>query len=621
MKKEELFLVLVLVLLSSVSVVSAGTDEIHNDWHKYRDTFQIGDDVYRLRLLESDLDQLRVDFNNVTVLVPIDSCQDYNEYDFCYDEYSYDVDEVDISDLGVVMPGVSFRVLKSYSESLSSYLNLNHYYEYTSDIGVKNTVYVKFENTGTAWANPIKYEVTLPDTVELVSKRSFTQIGNKLEMITSLPPDGVVEYDFSVKSNSTGTHTFNYVISSTDEVNGEQNSTGSFEMDSPEIYGYEYTNWLYPESVGLYDDSEIGITLTNTLDKDSITIKKLVLNAPPSLSLVPSVGTLYFAKFGQYKGAIDTIDPGKTKDFKLKIRPFYTGTYNLTGEIEFEVLNKTYSDNFSKILSVTEGGIQSNLWLSKYDVISGSELFLYFTLENYNDDLIYTDFDIAIDGGFFTEHTNLSALNNNQKVQLIVKELTVPMLEADKEYNVTAKIEYKNPAGQFRTLTNQVTLYVSGTGSVLTLRQEANKENVNRGEEIIVETYVGNLKDDYFGGISVYDELPKNIEVQVGQASNQIGLQGKEEKRAYLYKIRVPEDYADNKIEIKSTVKLPDYDYEINSTKTIYVNDAQPQEQPQEEQNLDVNIEDTGPEVKESLWTKITKGIGDFFTRLFSRNN
>jgi len=392
-------------------------------------------------------------------------------------------------------------------------------------------------------------------------------------------------------------------------------------MDSPEIYGYEYTNWLYPESVGLYDDSEIGITLTNTLDKDSITIKKLVLNAPPSLSLVPSVGTLYFAKFGQYKGAIDTIDPGKTKDFKLKIRPFYTGTYNLTGEIEFEVLNKTYSDNFSKILSVTEGGIQSNLWLSKYDVISGSELFLYFTLENYNDDLIYTDFDIAIDGGFFTEHTNLSALNNNQKVQLIVKELTVPMLEADKEYNVTAKIEYKNPAGQFRTLTNQVTLYVSGTGSLLTLRQEANKENVNRGEEIIVETYVGNLKDDYFGGISVYDELPKNIEVQVGQASNQIGLQGKEEKRAYLYKIRVPEDYADNKIEIKSTVKLPDYDYEINSTKTIYVNDAQPQEQPQEEQNLDVNIEDTGPEVKESLWTKITKGIGDFFTRLFSRNN
>jgi len=621
MKKEGLFLVLVLVLLSSVNIVSAGTDEIHNEWHKYRDTFQIGDDVYRLRLLESDLDQLRVDFNNITVLVPLDSCQEYDEYEFCYDEYSYDVNEVDISDLGVVMPGVSFRVLKAYAESLTSYLNLNHYYEYTSNIGVKNTVYVKFENTGTAWANPIKYEVTLPDTVELVSKRSFTQIGNKLQMITSLPPGGVIEYDFSVKSNSTGKHTFNYFISAVDETNGEQNSTGSFEMDSPEIYGYEYTNWLYPESIGLYDNAEVGISMTNTLEEENIIIKKLVLNAPPSLSLISSVGTLYFARFGQYKSAIDAVEPGDTKDFKLKIKPFYTGIYNITGEIEFEVQNKTYYDNFSKILSVSEGGIQSNLWLSKYDVVSGSQLFVYFTLENYNDDLIYTDFDIDLNGGFFSEHTNLSALNNNQKVQLMMKELTVPMTEEDIEYNITAKTEYKNPAGQFRTLTNQVTLKISGTGTLLTVRQEANKENVNRGEEIILETYVGNLKDDYFEGISVYDELPQNIEVQVGQASNQIGVQGKEEKRAYLYKIRVPENYADNKIEIKTTVKLPTYDYEITSTKTIYVNDAQPQEQQQEEQNLDVNIDDTGPEVKESLWTKITKGIGDFFTRLFSRNN
>lgn len=620
MKKEALIILLILFSLTAISSVSAGTDEIYNGWHRYRDTFQVGDDVYRLRLLETDLNQLRVDFNNYTVLLPIDSCQPYNEYEFCYDEYSYDANEVDISELGVVMPGVHFRVLKKYAESISSYLNLNHYYESTVYKDTKDTVYVKLENTGTDWANPIKYEVTVPEGVEITSKRQFTQIGNKLSIVTSLSAGESIQYEFTVKPTTTGKHTFNYLLSATDESNGEQNSTGSFDMESP--ISYEYSSWLTPESVGLYQDAEIGVWIKNDDPVSDLTIHKVEIKGSPTISTIPTTKTtLYQTKFGEYKGNVEKLGPGEEANFKIKLTPYYTGTYPFDVNVEFELLNSTFYENVTKNLSVTEGGIQSNLWLSKYDVISGSQLFLYFTLENFNDNLIYTDFDIKLDGGFFSEHTNLSALNNNQKVQLMVKELTVPITEQDTDYNVTADIEYKNPAGQLRTLNNQVTLHVSGTGTLLTMRQEANKETVNRGEEVIIENYVGNLKDDYFGDVNVVDQLPQGISIQVGQASNKLGLQGKQEKRAYLYKIRIPDDYDKDKIEIKSTATIPEYNYQITSTKTIYISDPQPQPQEEQNQDLNVTIEDTGPEEKESIWTKVFKGIGEFFTKLFSRND
>ncbi len=619
MKKEVMLLVVILLLLP---VAYAETTVLHEGWYKYRDTFQIGEDVYRTRLLETNLNQLRLDVNNFTVLIQIGSCAEYESYEFCYEEYSYEVNEVDISDTGQLVPGVKLKI-QEYSiteeqQSFASNVNININYPTNLQVGQVYEITIDMQNSGNTEAGSIYYEIYFPSNLEITYMGGgMLRAGNKFMISTALIEEQQKSFSFKFKTSSLETlnFTYNYLIRGANE---NKSDSGSFQITLPDPYAY--STWFTAESVEVLQTSELGIYLRNDDPYESLKIKNITIQASPTLYFEPTM-TLYRSKYGEYKGNVYELGPGEETEFKIKIKPLYTGTYTIRAEVLFEIQNKTFYDNITKTLSASLGGMQADLSLESYDVVSGSDVFLYYSITNTNPNFVFRNLDIKIDGGFFQEEKTIEAINRGEKIDLLIKQIKTPIVEADKEYNITARLFYKDAADVISTLINLVTLKVTGTGSLLSLRQEINKETVEIGEEIIVEVFVGNLKDNSFNAISVEDTTSQPVQLVVGETSASVNLKGKEEKKSYLYKILIPENYTQNTLEITSTAKMNQYGYEVKQSKTINVIAPPPQEEnAQQQENQDQQENNYEEEKKESTWTKIIRGIGDFFTRLFSRN-
>ncbi|MGV8169525.1 MAG: hypothetical protein ACP5N3_05715 [Candidatus Nanoarchaeia archaeon] len=613
--------IIILVLVMLIPFVSAEVEqkEVHNAWHKYDDTFTIDGRVFALRLSDADNELLRVKIDDDSVLfINLGLCKRYDVYEVCYLEK--DLEASTATYIGVsVIPGIKVKVLKDVVPELD--LTVSHTVSPLVIEG-EGTVEVVFKNTKDTKIDSFSYELTLPVGVEVTDRNNFGGTGRKLTY-----SDGPFEagreskqkFEFHVKSN--GTFRANHSMSF-EGVEQQKNKTGTVDFVVPLPYTVAMS--LTPATSEIMEQSKLLITVKNIGNEDLI-VEGVFANASLPITVV-KFKELSVYGYKQYAlPKQDVIKPGNTSEYFINFIVYDTGTYSLNGRVNLEYEGYNFYNTYNYSVTYSANGIAPSVMTNKDEVLAGEEIEVVFFISNTDDDLHFTDMGIVMDGGFFNETLGLDKLGPGGAKELMRKRYTAPLVETDTSYKINAEIQYLTSAKERKYINSSKTIKVTGRGSLVSVDQRVSATEIIRGQEVVVETFVKNLKEEPFE-VSAYDVIPSGAEVIGGSTSASMTLRGKQEEKFYSYKLLIPPNSTMSEINLLSNASVPDRIYEKTDSSKVKITEnlsAPPVVVTTTPVTPEVNTSDivvtpTEGEKKESGFKKFFKSIDKFFKNLFS---
>lgn len=618
MSKAFLFVVLFLLLFASVSVADK---KVHDDWHGYRDTFTKDGVLYKIALNLNNYNSLRFDADDFSSLIHLESCVENGPFTYCYNNYSFDLGKgADIVGPDLV-PGVHILIFEDEHKdeavvrekiSVPGSSRINEEHEYA----------VELHNEGNVWANPLRFDVVLPEGLRVTSRGQFDEAVNGLRVVTSMHSDQKRNYLFRFQPIAYGDHVIQYTLYY--EFDGEtRTKSGSHTVRVAEPYRVSVS--LSPKSIEVFGRADLNVRIDNLESSADLVVKRLEVRGPAQADYT-ALRNLRASWPGVFVSTVNSIST--SSDFRFRVSPRITGDHKVEGVIVLESHGQEFQKEFSESFKASASGLVINAYFDKTTVRAGSNLRFIYDLNNNNPNLFFNNFDVRIVSDLFNETLSLDELRPMQLEQLLRKDLVAPVVEEDKVYPVSITTNYMTDAGERLSFTENKEIRVTGAGSLLSLQRSVNPSSVEPGDEILVEVRVINPTDDYLHSISVYDEFPEGLERVSGPVDFRGSLGGREEKNAYFYKLRVPEDYRYESIKITTFASIDGLGFSMEESTGLSVTNIEDPLPVEEDEDDVVEPPVTGgtpseppqePARQEHFFVRLVNGIGNFFSSLFTR--
>jgi len=630
MKKAYLIVLIFLILIAQGALVNA--KQIHKDWHVYNDIFTIDGKAYELVAKPGNTDVILFKTEGFSTILDEGTCDDNGDYRYCYLNYSFEYDKkaAFTESGGVLMPGIQVSIDKDDSDStLSSVLSVTQTYTTSIMVGKDDKFLVKLKNTGDLFLQSLKYEIEIPEGIEITDLKQFTQVGKKIYINTALTKGAEKEYEFRYKTVKTGVYNFERSYEYDDTLNVKQNSASlKLTIKSP----LEFSGKIAPSSADIQEYVILSAKVKNLHDDYSMDIERMLIKGPASsVEYMPSKNVELY-RVGEFIGKIDNLDPLEEKDFELKIIPKQTGKQNFTGEITVKINGDEYKSTFNASVTIKAEGIVADFYTNKKDVLAGGETSLIYALGNDNQELNFKNLTVVIKSDFFNDSFTVDSVQaNSAKNTVYSKKISVPLIPTDEKFDVIANTTYYTETGEKKNFEKKLTLSVTGAGEILRLTQTVTKPStINPGDEVTVKVDIENLKDESFQGVRLLEDFSRGGVVSFGDSFITLSLSPQEKKQAYLYKLKIPDQYFLTTFNITSTVVISNLGYTKSKLTTLKIN-ATPLDQmagnnPSDSKDLtkktEPKIEKTNSyedsqEKEPNFMVKMIRSIENFFNSLF----
>jgi hypothetical protein len=225
---------------------------------------------------------------------------------------------------------------------------------------------------------------------------------------------------------------------------------------------------------------------------------------------------------------------------------------------------------FNESTSYSADGMVPSITTTKDEILSGEDLEIVYYVTNTASGLYFSDITMIVEGGFFNESLVLGKLNANSEKELLRKRYRVPFVDEDIIYEINVTLDYLTSTREKKQINLTKNLRVTSNGTIITINQMPSVQEVYTGQEMYVDVNVNNMKEETFNLI-VSDVLPATVEFIGGLTSRNFELEGGKSDIAYSYKIRIPENYKGDYLNITSTVSIPAFAYTKSDSNIINV--------------------------------------------------
>ena len=618
-KRLMLFLCLIIGLFFVINfvVVYGSTTEtkIYDQWHHSGDYFEIGEDLYHIRLYPDDFSKILLQKNTDGYTINEGRCKEELRYKYCFAEASNDSDKKSMNYYGVIEPGIKIIIYELPDNT--PHISISRTASKTSmELNEETTVVVNISNDGRQTAQNLSYEEFIPVDFKIV-KSDMIRIGNILQFNTVIGANSYRTCYFTIKPLTYTKHSFQgnatYIFEGV-----EYNVTSSVtKIEAPKPY--TLTESLSPTSTNIDTLASYKITIKNTEKDDTLRIDNLYFKVARDLKIYFSFGMSKISPTEYtYSGEIG---PEETEIFEIRAKGFHTGAYELTGSLDAFINDHYFNDTFGKNLTLEVDKINAKISPNFETLRAGEPVKIRVYMDNNDDDNSYYAINATMTSELFSENIFLEKMRPSEEKQVFVKDYNTPLFSTQKDIPITLNGTFISQSGERFNFSTQRTISLTPANQSFELTQNVAKKEVIKGENATVSVFVKNLKDDPEFNIIVQDTIPVELDVFQGKTDATIDLLGKENEQAYIYKFQVPEDYPSSIITIHTRMEAQSNNYIEEKTTTITVLDVPEDTDDQQSNDQDQNqTQDTDTSDKDKgagFFSKFINELKKFFDDLF----
>ena len=560
---------ILLALLFLIPLATAAEEEVHDDWHPYHDFFTIGDDYYEV----INDHQLRSDGVRVSTMIKHNQdsyiisgeadledeesvyklqkplCKATDDYRFCIVNISYDPDNEARSDENGQFRYGTLLTIDEFSPD-SAELEIDHSISSEGALNLNDDakVTVKVTNEGVVKAENIRLNQTVGDGLSLKDYDDFDhRIGGRLTAaIPVLYPDESKSYQFKVTAE--------------DYVNKTTTTTSASYQDPDPATAEATTNidvvWPFKAEFKLSpDETKIGqpVTVTYKVTNRERVPAEATITLNPDADLEPSAMENLDEK-GYLLVHTQEVQPGETISTRAELSTRYTGDYDVKAQAKMEVNDHSFTHEDEKSFTVKTDTITPKISLSKDKMRSGEPITIGLYLYNEDKQLPFVNIDGWFGAGFFNDTYRIEALRAGGSDNPVFKTYRPPKVENQTNHVVQASGTFTTQAGEEKEFYTQKELIIIPKNQSIILLHDADKEEVERGDNLTVAVTTENIADSGSSHVTVYDEYPEGLEKIFGNSEADAYIYGGEAKEMYVYQLHIPSHYPEDTITLKGTL-------------------------------------------------------------------
>ncbi len=512
MKKNLVQLIMVILLLVPLT-------QGFNDWLRYEDEFEHNNIEVRTLVQSQDLENLRLIVGGEPTTVKLGSCRTLGMYEYCYKNYSYDHQKIDVDGHGRLVPAVRVRV-KKVPDPFSTEPDLKISTSYNKEVNLfeKEKVEIVIKNDGNGWVDGLDIRVEVPSYLKAETS-DFSKGVNTISVGgLYIPPESerILSFHYTPVRYEDIRLPYTYTF--------EEEKSGNIDIEVKKPYQVKLD--LSPSNTRPNQESTAVVTVRNDF-YENIVLEDFSFRASTGLrvvdhNLVPVHSRHYTVE--------DFLRPGEERDFYMVVEPENIGTYNVRNSFSVVINGYEFNEFFMKELDVSASGVTFETSVDKKDVKPGSNVTLVVEVTNHNEhedfyNLEYEVMPFGLGGDInwlrpgtsFVEYINLSLSES-----VVIK----PVLE----YWFFSRKEVIENVHNITVIPNYLSHSI-----------EFNQSSVRRGEEVSVKVFVENLVDNNL--TSYYAEDLFFVDKVNGSNQRFFDLKPKEVKELYSYVLKVPEDF------------------------------------------------------------------------------
>lgn len=553
---------LLLLCIIAANNVSATSDvTVFNGWVAYNGDITYKDTTYSIVASNVHLDdetqgKVLIKKNADRFVILFGQCVSDTLYTYCFENRSFDREEVDIDNQGNLQPALKLKLIES---SLATKVEKTKTFSKAAlNVDDKVEVTLTITNTGD----------------NIISNAKITEIvPNNFKIIKSTHPfyENTAEVNFNVYPGNTWSMTYTIEAISAQDVTYETAfSYESIEGKKEETFGekkltfnvdHKFTANKLQKSYTRLDKDSLSLTLEN---KDTVDITLDTIEVTVSdPSMVSSLKKIFQKSFFSYANNNPiVVKPGESQVVKIDLAFNYVKNYTIEYEAKVHVRDQIHEYNDSIEIEVPLNGISCEFDIPN-TVNASSKVPYTISISNSNQEAFY-----EIEGNYeiANEKSTYELKNINRDASVIVKrgEVVIPFSLEEKKIILSQKAQYRTVDNQYFLCENSQEITIIPATHIIKLDAEFTKKRTQRNSTEILVVELTNL----------LLEPIKNIEVTFTSDENSAtGFILPELMDTYTKEIEVSlnEYLPDKSTSITTNINVPSYTYVDSVSSSIEI--------------------------------------------------
>ena len=596
--RKEVLLIFLIILATPVFGKEIYSGTVDEDTYFTTDGLNLSARYYE----STDKISLHLAHKDQYILIDLLSCGDDGDISYCFDDVETEDREVNISG-GLFLKEVNRITLSVYKRMPEITLDMESE-ETDLQLNDRTEATITLENVGDKDATDVRFEMTLPDEIELQST-TMTRLGDKLIWTPRIKKGDMEKATLVFKTNQFSDISLDGVVKYSTGMGTETDEDSlDFTVRTP----FNISVNLSDSLVEVNERVDLILKITNTDTSESLTINDLKVSFPRDIDIkgIP-------AGFTVQKNVVTkslSVSPGRTEELSFRFQSKKKGDYAIKSEGEFIIRGNTFKESSTSQVGIGTSGLFPLINLSSdavkgYDTINGKIWIL-----NRGDDNITTGIKVKSDT-FPEEDIEERKYLPGEKKLVYDRTITAPSSEVERQGYLGAEGSYTDERGRAFSFDQEAGFTILPEEKLFKVTQEAQADATG----VDVKVFLENLKDNSFSSVEIFDLLPKGFQVE-GSQTSVTSLNRAERKKVLEYRVIPPASFNDTSFIIDHTINVEEGDSTLVQEQSLRVDiDKAVREAPEESTQANETNETQPLSFKEKQELKKEQG---FFGRVWA---
>jgi hypothetical protein len=261
-----------------------------------------------------------------------------------------------------------------------------------------------------------------------------------------------------------------------------------------------------------------------------------------------------------------SLEQDETKSFEVRVQGAFTGSYEISSELDMEVFGTEFEEELSQTLEISTTKIDAVLSLPWTEVREKTAYTITASLKN-NDPLNnYYEINGVFSSDLFDDiDVVYPSMQKGEFIEVVDDKFLSPSVNRSETFKISFSGDYQTVSGQKYSFETEKSLTVVPVRESIAVSKSLSKTKVRKGENFTVQVFVENKVDDPVEKIEVSEIIPESLLFLGGKRGDSLDLFGDEKEQAYIYKVEVPEDFKGDTIVLTTNASFKGFVWEVNS--------------------------------------------------------
>ncbi|MCA9477964.1 MAG: DUF11 domain-containing protein [Nanoarchaeota archaeon] len=608
--KRVFFLLGILFFLIPLALATSSTT-IFDGWVSYKDSVTSGDTTYSITSSNVHLDdetqgKILLKKDAERYVIPFGDCVSSELYSYCFQNRSFDRQEVTIDDQGVLQPALKISLVES---SLTTSISKTKTFSTTSfKVDGTADVTITIENTGDTDITNVLVQETVPDNFEIVTTDGkVSWQGNSFTVNMNLFSGKVWTTTYTIKAKSAKEVTYATDLTySTVSQSNIKESFGEKTLTFEESHLFSATDLKTVYQRG--EKGTLSMTVTNK-DAVDITVTRADIVAPNGVQIT-SKNNLVETTYNSFSKDKVIISPGESKTFSVEATFNVVGSFTFNYDLSLQVRDEEFTYQGQNNASVELTGL--NCYIQAPSQVNAATDMLYeVKVSNEGDETFYeiagTYNVLDKKGGF-----SLKNINKGAEEELLQGEALIPFSLQEQTYTLKVEAEYRTVDNQYFSCSGEKNITAVPATKLISLEARFKEESAKRNESTPIILTIENLLDS-----PIKEDITIYFSSSQGR-SDSITIPGLIESREFEKEFFIYELLRDNNASVIIKANIPELDnYEDSITISIPVVDPYTGPPTQEEIEQEAIINELKEKEEERQQMNLFEKLKYFFKNFF----